>query len=258
MNQNQTPQEYPQTPPQRVQIAIPTARPLATYVLLGVTVFIWLLQLLGQYLNFDIVTALGLKDDALIRAGQLWRLVTPLFLHDPTLPFGIVHIGFNMYALYLYGRGLEARLGHTRFLLLYFLSGFAGNVLSFLLTPNPALGASTAIFGLLAAEAVFILQNRRLFGAQASRALTNLFVIAAINLAIGFSTSGIDNFGHLGGLIGGWLFSWFGGPHWKVEGFPPDLRLIDEREGHGALTGTIAVLLFFVPLAALGWIWIVK
>jgi rhomboid protease GluP len=254
MNDNQTPPEYPQTPqPQRVQLAVPTSRPYATYILLGVTVFIYLLQVLGQALNFDIVTGLGVKEDSLIRAGQLWRLVTPVFLHA-----SLLHIGFNMYALFLYGRSVEARFGHGRFLLLYFLSGYAGNVLSFLLTPNPSLGASTAIFGLLAAEAVFIIQNRGMIGRQADRALINLFVIAAINLFIGFSTSGVDNFGHLGGLLGGVLFTWFGGPHWKVEGIFPSLRLVDEREGHGSLAGTIAVLLFFIPLTALGWIWVVK
>ncbi len=254
MNDNQTPPEYPQTPqPQRVQLAVPTSRPYATYVLLGVTVFIYLLQVLGQAFNFDIVTGLGVKEDSLIRAGQLWRLVTPVFLHA-----SLLHIGFNMYALFLYGRSVEARFGHGRFLLLYFLSGYAGNVLSFLLTPNPSLGASTAIFGLLAAEAVFIIQNRGMIGRQADRALINLFVIAAINLFIGFSTSGVDNFGHLGGLLGGVLFTWFGGPHWKVEGIFPSLRLVDEREGHGSLAGTIAVLLFFIPLTALGWIWVVK
>jgi rhomboid protease GluP len=131
-------------------------------------------------------------------------------------------------------------------------------VLSFLLTPNPSIGASTAIFGLLAAEAVFIFQNRPLLGSQANRALMNLVLIAAINLMLGFTTQGVDNYGHLGGLLGGVLFTWFGGPRWKVEGLYPSLRLIDERQGHGALSGTVAVLLFFLPLAALGWIWVVK
>jgi rhomboid protease GluP len=255
MNQNQTPPEYPQTPPpQRIQIAVPTARPYATYVLLGMTVLIYLLQLGSQSLfGQDWLYVLGAKYGPFIRQGELWRLITPVFLHA-----SILHIGFNMYALFLYGRGIEARFGHARFLLLYFLSAFAGNVLSFLLTPNPAIGASTAIFGLLAAEAVFIIRNRQLFGAQANRALLNLFFIAAVNLVIGFSTTGVDNFGHLGGLIGGWLFSWFGGPRWQVEGSYPNMRLIDEREGRGSLAGTTAVLLFFIPLAALGWIWIVK
>ncbi len=252
MNDHQTPPEIPQAPqPQRIQLAVPTSRPYAMYIVLGVTVLFYILQVIGQAFNFDIVTALGVKDNGLIRAGQLWRLFTPVFLHA-----SILHIGFNMYALFLYGRGIEARFGHTRFLLLYFLCGFAGNVLSFLMTPAPSLGASTAVFGLLAAEAVFVLQNRNLFGSRADRTLINIVAIALINLFLGFTTTGVDNYGHLGGLLGGIMFTWFGGPRWKVEGLNFNPRLVDEREGHGALAGSVAVLLFFVPLAALGWIWI--
>ncbi len=261
---NQTPppdQQYPQQPPPQrmVQVSVPNVKPTVMYSILGFTVFVYLLQLAGEYLlQQDVAALLGMKINSLIRAGQLWRLITPVFLHDSTLPYGLLHIGFNMYALYLFGRGLEARYGHFRFALLYFLSAYAGNVLSFLITPGPSLGASTAVFGLLAAEGMFILQNRQLLGNRAGRALMNILYIAGINLLIGFSTSGIDNFGHIGGMLGGAIFAWFGGPRWKLEGFPPSVRLVDEREGRGALGGTTAVLLFFIPLTMLGWFWIVK
>ena len=260
MNENPTPPEYPQPQqPRRIQLAIPYSKPYATYTLIGLTIFVYLLQIAGQYIfNLDLATAFGFKVNDLIRQGQLWRLITPVFLHDPILPYGLLHIGFNMYALYLYGRGVEARFGHARFLLLYFLSAFAGNVLSFLLTPAPSLGASTAVFGVFAAEAVFIYQNRNLLQDRGRGALMNMLSLAAINLFMGFIVPGVDNFGHLGGILGGVLFAWFGGPQWKVEGLYPAMRLIDEREGHGSLAGTIAVLLFFLPLTALGWIWIVK
>jgi rhomboid protease GluP len=226
-------------------------KPYGTYTLLALTVFVYLLQLAGQYLlKLDLVTALGLKVNDLIRAGQLWRLITPVFLHG-----SILHIAFNMYALFLYGRELETRFGHGRFLLLYFLSAYTGNVLSFLLTPGNSLGASTAIFGLLAAEGMFVFQNRQVLGSRANRVLMNVLYIAGINLFIGFTTTGVDNFGHLGGLLGGLLFTWFGGPRWKLEGLYPSLRLVDERDGHGAFAGALAVLLFFIPLTLLGWIW---
>jgi rhomboid protease GluP len=222
-----------------------------TYILLGVTTFVFLLQLAGQYLlKVDVVTALGVKYNDYIRAGQIWRLITPVFLHG-----SILHIAFNMYALFIYGRSLEPRFGHGRFTLLYFLSAYAGNVLSFVLTPNPSLGASTAIFGLLAAEGMFAVQNRKLLGSRANSILMNALYIAAVNLFIGFTTTGVDNFGHLGGLLGGILFTWFGGPRWKIEGIYPSLRLVDEREGHGVVAGTAAVLLFFIPLTLLGWLW---
>jgi rhomboid protease GluP len=249
MNEYPTPQQTP--PPQPIQVAVPNVKPYVTYILLGVTTFVFLLQLAGQYLlKVDVVTALGVKYNDYIRAGQIWRLITPVFLHG-----SILHIAFNMYALFIYGRSLEPRFGHGRFTLLYFLSAYAGNVLSFVLTPNPSLGASTAIFGLLAAEGMFAVQNRKLLGSRANSILMNALYIAAVNLFIGFTTTGVDNFGHLGGLLGGILFTWFGGPRWKIEGIYPSLRLVDEREGHGVVAGAAAVLLFFIPLTLLGWLW---
>ncbi|KAF0109190.1 MAG: rhomboid family protein [Anaerolineaceae bacterium] len=262
MNEYPTPQEYPQPQqPQPIQLGFKLVKPYATYVLFGLTVFVYLLQLAGEYLTFlpvvtidgfyyDLATGLGIKYNDLIRQGQVWRLITPVFLHG-----SILHIAFNMYALFVYGRDLEARFGHGRFLLLYFVSAYTGNVLSFVLTPNPSLGASTAIFGLLAAEGMFVFQNRQVLGNRSNRVLMNVLYIAAINLFIGFTTTGVDNFGHLGGLLGGLLFTWFGGPRWKVEGLYPSLRLVDEREGHGAFAGTMAALLFFIPLTLMGWIW---
>jgi rhomboid protease GluP len=253
MNQNQTPNQIPQPQPSRaIAVTIPNVKPYATYAILAITVLIYIFQSLGQASHFDLVTTFGVKDDSLIRAGQLWRLITPVFLHG-----SILHIAFNMYALLIYGRVLEARYGHGRFMLLYFLAAYAGNVLSFLLTVNQSLGASTAIFGLIAAEGVFIIQNRKLLGGQINRSLMNLLYIAGVNLMIGFTTSGVDNWGHVGGLLGGLIFAWFGGPRWKVEGFYPSVKLVDEREGHGALAGTMSVLLFFIPLTALGWIWVI-
>ncbi len=252
MSQYPTPGSYSQPPqPQVVRVNMPSVKPYATYTLIGLTVFIYLLQLLGQQFNLDIVTFLGIKNSYFILKGQIWRLVTPVFLHG-----SILHIGFNMYALFIFGWGLEARFGHLRFLVLYFLSGFAGNVLSFVLTPSPSLGASTAVFGLLAAEGVFLFQNRELLREQSRRAMINIIYMAAINLFLGFSIPNIDNFGHVGGLLGGMLFTWFGGPRWKVEGLYPSLQVVDKREGHGLLAGTAAVLLFFIPLAAMGWIWL--
>jgi len=255
-----------------VRVSTPTVKPYVTYTLIGLTVFIYLLQLLGPFVTssqflsalgihipgfpsqgFDIVQAFGIKYGPLIRSGQIWRLITPVFLHA-----SILHIGFNMYALFIFGRGIEARFGHLRFLALYFLSGFAGNVLSFILTPAASLGASTAVFGLLAAEGVFLVQNRALLREHFRRAIMNIIYMAAINLFFGFTIAGIDNWGHIGGMLGGILFTWFGGPRWKVEGLYPSLQVVDEREGHGLVAGTTAVLLFFIPLAALGWIWVVK
>jgi rhomboid protease GluP len=90
-----------------------------------------------------------------------------------------------MYALFILGPGLERYYGHMRFLLLYLLAGFAGNVISFLFTPGLSVGASTAIFGLVAAQGVFLFRHRQLFGASARSGLMNILFIVAINLFLG-------------------------------------------------------------------------
>jgi rhomboid protease GluP len=220
-------------------------RPLVTFVLIGLTVGIYVLQILTEFLaGIDIPVQLGVKFAPLILEGQYWRLLTPMLLHGSA-----VHILVNMYALYSLGPSLERYYGHTRFLLLYVLGGFAGNVLSFTLTPSPSLGASTAIFGLLAAEGVFVLRNRFLFGDNARSALINIVTIAAINLFLGLRP-GIDNWGHLGGLLGGLAFAWFGGPLFKVAPGVAGYELQDQVEPQqswiAAAVVAVMVTLFFV------------
>lgn len=229
-----------------ISVRLPVTTPYVTYVLLGLTIFIYILQYLSDvYLGGDLMASLGAKDNAAIRMGELWRLLTPIFLHGP--PW---HIGFNMYALYALGTGLERRMGHERFFLLYMLAGFAGNVSSFLITPLPSIGASTSIFGLIAAEGVFLYQNRRIFGRETRQALNNVIFVILFNLFLGFSSRGlIDNWGHVGGLLGGAVFTWFAGPLWQVAGVYPDLRLADKREFRDVVLGASTVVIVFGALA---------
>jgi rhomboid protease GluP len=150
-----------------------------------------------------------------------------------------------MYALYSFGRGLERIYGSTRFLLLYLLGALAGNVASFLLSPNNSLGASTAVFGLVAAEGVSIFLNRRILGGQARGILANVGFVIVVNLMLGFSSTGIDNWGHLGGLVGGGVFALLAGPLFAVEGYYPDLKIVDRR------TGMLPYLVALVEAAAI-------
>ncbi len=238
--------EYPQSPPQQQRIALPSVPPHVTYGIIGITVFVYILQQASQFfLGYDYPALLGMKINEAILGGQLWRLMTPLLLHG-----SLMHIGFNMYALLSIGSGMESRMGHLRFLLLYLVSGFAGNVFSFYFSDANSLGASTAIFGLLAAEGIFLYFNKKLFGARGKKALGNLITIAVINLVIGMSP-GIDNWGHIGGLLGGLIFAWFGGPRWEVEGIYPLLKLEDRRNMRDAVIGTFVVIGIFGTIATL-------
>ena len=246
MNQTPPPAYHEETPPPQTGIALPSAPPRVTYIIMGITIAIYLFQMASKFFfsGADYPAALGMKINEAILAGQLWRLITPVLLHG-----SLMHIGFNMYALLVIGAGMESRMGHARFLLLYLVSGFAGNVFSFFFTDAHSLGASTAVFGLLAAEGVFLYLNKDLLGKRAQRALSNIVMIAAVNLFIGMSP-GIDNWGHIGGLLGGLIFAWFGAPRWDVEGVYPLLRLVDRRDLGSAIGAAVIVTGIFGAIAA--------
>ncbi len=129
-----------------------------------------------------------------IAAGEYWRLFTAMFLH-----YGLLHLGVNMWALWILGRHLEGTLGPARFLALYLIAGLGGSVAVYLFTaPNHATaGASGAIFGLFAA--LFVV-NRKL-------GLDNSGVIGLIliNLSLGLFIPNISMTGHIGGLVTGGL-----------------------------------------------------
>jgi rhomboid protease GluP len=239
----ESPEVIPPARPPQATVILPRSTPLVTYVILGVTILAFALQLLGQYLfGVDVLMAYGIKSNQLIQEGQFWRLITPVLLHG-----SILHIAFNMYALVSLGRSVEQFFGHGRFLALYLLAGFTGNVFSFAMSPNPSLGSSTAVFGLLAAEGVFIYQNRRFFGSRFQAIFTQIVLIAVVNLFIGFTaSSGIDNWGHLGGLVGGFLFTWYGGPIWGVNGAFPNFTVGDERSRMKVWQSALMVIILSV------------
>jgi rhomboid protease GluP len=228
-----------ESPPQRIRIELPERKPLVTTVLMVISVLIYIGQLLtvtDLTVGPDLLADLGMKRNELIISGQYWRLFTPIFLHG-----SIIHLGFNMYALNILGRRVERFFGSIRFLGLYIVAGITGNVFSFIFTSAPSLGSSTAIFGLLGAEGIFIYQHRKLFGEQFRSALKQIVQVAAINILIGLSP-GIDNWGHIGGLIGGVVFTWFGGPLFSVINSPPLLKLEDQSSSDRVLL-TFAVLI---------------
>ncbi|HZW04502.1 MAG TPA: rhomboid family intramembrane serine protease [Anaerolineaceae bacterium] len=233
-------QPYGAPPVQRQRVA---RRPVVTLALIAITVLVFAAQLLSEAVfGTDIPALYGAKINEAILAGQFWRLLTPVLLHG-----SILHIAFNMYALYVIGSGLETYYGPTRYLLLYLVSGFAGNVFSFLFSANPSLGASTAVFGLVAAEGVFVFQNRFLFR-NPRGVLTNILMIVAVNLFLGLSP-GIDNWGHLGGLFGGVAVAWFGGPRYEVNNLLGSYHVEDTRETQGMWITAAGVTLFFALLA---------
>ncbi|MDQ4075892.1 MAG: rhomboid family intramembrane serine protease [Chloroflexota bacterium] len=167
----------------------------------------------------------GAKSNLLIKQGEVWRLLTPIFLH-----IGLVHLLFNQYALSIFGKELESLFGTPRFATVYFLAGLFGSVASFAFTAAISAGASGAIFGIIGALAAFFLRNRETLGEMGRQQLRGLLVLIAINLFLGVSIPGIDNWGHVGGLVSGFLLGAILAPTYTLRRIPePPFARVVER-----------------------------
>ncbi|MGH7546190.1 MAG: rhomboid family intramembrane serine protease, partial [Gemmatimonadota bacterium] len=142
---------------------------------------------------------LGALQPLAIADGQYWRLFTAMFLHA-----GLLHIGFNAYALWLFGSMLESNLGRTHMVVIYFVSGFLASAASYAFGPVEALGvgASGAIFGIFGAFIAFNYRRRHLALAAANLRWAATLILLNLFLAFGFAGR-IDWRAHLGGLIAG-------------------------------------------------------
>ncbi len=168
----------------------------ATYVLIAINVIAYLIEITAGSGGFDaggkIVVDYALFGPS-VAEGEWYRLVTSGFLHA-----SLIHIGFNMFLLYLLGRLLEPALGTPRFVVLYFASLLAGSLGALVLDPNAlTLGASGAVFGL--AGATFVIARGRGMDAIASQ----IGFLIVFNLIFSFVAPRISIGGHVGGLIGG-------------------------------------------------------
>ena len=165
---------------------------------------------------YFLTTMLGLVDDFAVNRfyvlnGEYYRLLTGMFLHA-----NIIHLLFNMYALYIIGSQLEGFLGRYKYLAVYLLSGLGGSVLSIFFTNSFSVGASGAIFGLLGSLLYFGYHYRVYLETVVKSQIIPLILI---NLFIGFSIPDIDNSAHIGGLIGGILSTMAVGIKYKSTRF---------------------------------------
>ena len=180
-----------------IRVRSQQAEPILTYALIAINaaVFLWGVALSGSPMSGSnqLVQDFALSPDA-VAHGEWWRLITSGFLH-----FGLLHIGFNMYALYVLGGALERIVGRAQFALVYFVSMLGGSFLVVAIggTNDATAGASGAVFGLFGAFAVLELSrgiNPMKTGIGATIMLNLVFTIAVPGISIG---------GHLGGLVTG-------------------------------------------------------
>src|SRR3954449_9131504 len=186
-----------------VRRAYAGGEPIATYTLIGMNVLAFFATLasgssVGGSVGGNSVLEKAALNGPKIADGEWWRIVTSGFMH-----YGLLHLLFNMYALYILGQLLEPAIGRLRFTLIYFVSLIAGSVGALILNPNAlTAGASGAVFGLMGA-AILIMRKRGISVME-----SGLGIWLFLNLAITFTVSNISVGGHIGGLIGGVLAGW--------------------------------------------------
>jgi rhomboid protease GluP len=177
---------------------------VVVFIVLNVAMFLLEVKM-GGSMNPRTLHRLGAMEPWAIRfGGEYWRMITALFLH-----FGLLHLTFNLYALFVIGPGLERIIGSARFAFLYLLTGLGSSAgvlalkWSQLSRPEQLVGASGCVMGIVGVWAGYLLRHRH--EPFAARRLKNIAVIVAIQTAFDLSTPQISMAAHLSGLVTGVL-----------------------------------------------------
>ncbi len=221
---------------QRVEKVFKNKGPYITYALIVINVLLFLIPLLlGQY--DYIINAFCIHGPS-IRVGQYYRLFTGIFLHG-----SIMHLFFNVYALYVIGSQIENYFGRIKYLIIYLFSGIMGALFSMIFGGSAAsIGASGAIFGLMGSLLYFGYHYSVYLGNVLK---TQLIPLIIFNLFLGFILSGVDNFAHIGGLIGGVLIT-------KAVGVKDKSTTFDK------VNGWIITLIFTVFILYIAFVYSVR
>ena len=205
-------------------------KPIVTVSILGILAIIYLISLVTD--SNTLVYNFGVNK-LLVRSGEVYRLLTGTFIH-----VDLLHFLCNAYALYMIGNMVEGYYGKKKFITIYLVSALSGSLLSIAMFEGFSIGASGAIFGLLGSLLYFGYHYRVYFG---NVILGRIIPIIIINLLIGFSVSTIDNFAHIGGLIGGFLIS-------KALGINSRDKKIDK------INGIVLTIIYLVFLTILNFV----
>jgi membrane associated rhomboid family serine protease len=191
-----------------------------TSKLVFVNVGMYILQMISPK-----VTQFGAKRSELILQGkELHRLFTPMFLHG-----SFMHLMLNTFSLQNIGPEVEKLFGGGRFLSAYVAGGVMGNVMSAMNTPNPSLGASGAVFGLMGAYYTFLSRNEQFFGESGQLMMGRVGTTLTMNILFGLASPNIDNWAHIGGGIGGAIFATTFGPKLYLLTLPMGGRMIVDK-----------------------------
>ena len=178
-------------------------KPIITYILIFINIVMFVLMyMLGNGSeNTNTLIDFGANYILLTKAGEYYRLITSGFLH-----IGLIHLLLNMYSLYIVGTQVEYFYGKVKYIIIYLFSLIMGSLFTVALSSvnTVSAGASGAIFGLLGSILYFGVKYRGYIG---NSLINQIVPVVALNLIIGFTTPGIGNAAHIGGLVGGYLIS---------------------------------------------------
>ncbi|MGR6899028.1 rhomboid family intramembrane serine protease [Rummeliibacillus sp. BSL5] len=169
-------------------------------IIIGINIAVYLIGLIPP-LGLNIVIK-GAAANYLIADGEYWRLLTSMFIHG-----GFFHLLFNMFSLYVFGPELERLAGKLRFFTIYFVSGFMGNVVSYLIQPANyvSYGASGAVFGLFGAFLALVYYTRKTMP-QLKQIIMPIVVISVI---MTFLQPNVNATAHIAGLVTGLIIGLF-------------------------------------------------
>lgn len=219
----------------RVTLHLPSVTPYVTFAIIAANVIIFVIRALSPELNWDIFLWGANHPPAVLENAELYRLFTSMFLHasiyTPTGEWALsnsLHLIFNMFILFYAGGQLERIYGHVRFAVVYLLGGLAGSIFSTVLSgpETYSVGASGAVFAVLGAQFVYLYQHRRLLGAWGQAQMRSLLSLGLINLVFGLLSSvqgaalRVDNWAHLGGVVGGVVLAFAIGPYFIPQRHP--------------------------------------
>lgn len=182
------------------------SKPYVTIGIIAANVIVFgIMTIFGNTLDAEYMAEHGaMYPEYVSKGGEYWRFFTSMFMH-----FGLMHILNNMVMLGASGQMVEKAMGHVKFLITYLFAGICGSVLSYIIMLKKqdyavSAGASGAIFGLVGALVWIVIANRGLYEGISRQ---QVIIMVVLMVYYGVSTSGVDNWDHLGGLADGFLIS---------------------------------------------------
>ena len=208
-------------------------QPIITYGIIAICVLMFIMTYFFGNGSNDSMTLIkfGANASWLVKNGEYFRIFSCMFLHA-----GIIHLLCNMYSLYVIGPQIESFYGKLKYLFIYIFSGICGSILSLAFAANNyiSVGASGAIFGLLGAMLYFGYHYRVYLGNVLK---SQIVPVILVNLFIGFMLTGVDNFAHIGGLLGGLFAS-------MAIGVPEKNRTSDKVNGGVVMLIYLAFIIY--------------